>query len=69
MSPHGHDMSIGLWIISGVLEIRVWAWAHGYGLRNGLGNGSLLNMSRAALHGVWSLFLGLCYAALRFTKP
>jgi len=66
MSPNGHDMSIGLWIISGVLEFGL-AWAYGYGL----GNGSLLNMSRAAF--VWSLefVIGimLCYAALRFTKP
>jgi hypothetical protein len=50
MSPNGHGMSIGLWIISGVLKFGLaWAWAYGYGL----GNGLLLNMSRAAF--AWSL--------------
>lgn len=36
MSPNGHGMSIGLWIISGVLtfEVWAWAWAYGYGLGN-----------------------------------
>ena len=55
-----HGWSLGLWTVSGVL---------GFGLRHmdWTGKRMLLNTSRAAVIGVWSL-LELCNAALRFTK-